>query len=73
MRLKFKQQAFQMDAVKAEVDCFAGQPKSRGQKYALGRKSIRKFSQQEQSGNHFSVPPLHVLHALHGKFWISGR
>lgn len=35
MKLKFKQQAFQTDAVKAVVDCFAGQPKSRGFKYAI--------------------------------------
>lgn len=42
MKLKFKQQAFQTDAMKAVVDCFAGQPKSRGQKYALdpGRASV---------------------------------
>ena len=30
MKLKFKQQAYQTDAVRAVVDCFAGQPKSRG-------------------------------------------
>ena len=35
MKLKFKQQSFQTDAVKAVVDCFKGQPKSLGQKYAL--------------------------------------
>jgi type III restriction enzyme len=35
MKLKFKQQSFQTDAVKAVVDCFKGQPKSRGHKYAL--------------------------------------
>ena len=35
MKLKFKQQAYQTDAVKAVVDCFAGQPKSRGFKYAV--------------------------------------
>ncbi len=35
MKLKFKQQAFQTDAVKGVVDCFKGQPKSRGHKYAL--------------------------------------
>jgi hypothetical protein len=29
MKLKFKQQAFQTEAVKVVVDCFAGQPKSR--------------------------------------------
>ncbi len=35
MKLKFKQQAYQTDAVQAVVDCFAGQPKSRGFKYAI--------------------------------------
>lgn len=35
MKLKFKQQAFQADAVKAVVDCFAGQPKSTGYKYSI--------------------------------------
>ena len=35
MKLKFKQQSYQTDAVKAVVDCFAGQPKSRGFKYAV--------------------------------------
>jgi len=28
MKLKFKKQAFQTDAVNAVADCFAGQPKS---------------------------------------------
>lgn len=35
MKLKFKQQGFQSVAVKAVVDCFSGQPKSRGFKYAI--------------------------------------
>lgn len=35
MKLKFKQQSFQSDAVRAVVDCFAGQPKSRGFKYSI--------------------------------------
>ena len=35
MKLKFKQQAFQTEAVRAVVDCLAGQPKSRGFKYAI--------------------------------------
>ncbi len=37
MKLKFKQQAFQTEAVKAVADCFAGQPKSTGLKYAIDR------------------------------------
>jgi len=35
MKLKFKQQGYQTDAVKAIVDCFAGQPKIHGSKYAI--------------------------------------
>lgn len=35
MQLKFKQQAYQSDAVKAISDCFAGQPKLEGKLYAL--------------------------------------
>ena len=35
MKLKFKHQAYQSDAVKAVVDCFRGQPKSSGLKYAV--------------------------------------
>ena len=35
MKLKFKQQGYQTDAVKAVVGCFAGQPKSRGFSYAI--------------------------------------
>ena len=35
MKLKFKKQGFQTDAVKAVVDCFAGQPPSKGFKYAM--------------------------------------
>ncbi len=35
MKLKFKQQGFQSDAVKAIVDCFTGQPLGQGLKYTL--------------------------------------
>jgi type III restriction enzyme len=35
MKLKFKKQSFQTDAVKAVTDCFAGQPKVTGAKYAI--------------------------------------
>ena len=35
MKLKFKQQAFQTDSVLAIRDCFAGQPTSKGNKYAI--------------------------------------
>ena len=35
MKLKFKQQSFQTDAVKAVVGCFAGQPQNQSFKYAI--------------------------------------
>jgi type III restriction enzyme len=35
MKLKFKHQAYQADAVRAVVDCFQDQPKSSGLKYAV--------------------------------------
>lgn len=35
MKLKFKQQAYQTDAVLAVRDCFAGQPPSKGLRYAI--------------------------------------
>lgn len=35
MKLQFKHQAYQADAVRAVVDCFQGQPKSTGLKYAV--------------------------------------
>jgi type III restriction enzyme len=46
MKLKFKHQAYQAEAVKAVVDCFLGQPKSSGLKYAVdpGAASPNGFS-----------------------------
>jgi type III restriction enzyme len=35
MKLKFMHPAYQADAVRAVVDCFQGQPKSNGLKYAV--------------------------------------
>lgn len=35
MKLKFKKQAFQTEAVNAVADCFAGQPKHTGLKYRI--------------------------------------
>jgi type III restriction enzyme len=35
MKLKFKHQLYQSESVKAVVDCFVGQPMSRGFKYAI--------------------------------------
>ena len=35
MKLQFKKQQYQMNAVKAVVDCFAGQPNNKGIKYRI--------------------------------------
>jgi len=35
MKLKFKHQTYQADAVRAVVDCFQGQPKTSGLRYAV--------------------------------------
>ena len=35
MKLKFKHQAYQADAVRAVVDCFQGQPETSGLKYVI--------------------------------------
>ena len=35
MKLKFKTQTYQTNAVEAVVDCFAGQPYSSGYKYTV--------------------------------------
>ena len=35
MKLKFKKQPFQTDAVNAVADCFTGQPKSEGVAYRI--------------------------------------
>jgi type III restriction enzyme len=46
MRLKFKNQVYQNEAVKAVIDCFAGQPLSDGVRYHLNPESIAKGRQQ---------------------------
>lgn len=43
MKLKFKKQAFQTDAVNAVADCFAGQPKSDGVTYRIDPGKRDKF------------------------------
>ncbi|MCF8131307.1 MAG: DEAD/DEAH box helicase family protein [Deltaproteobacteria bacterium] len=43
MKLKFKKQAYQADAVDAVCDCFAGQPKSEPQRYRIDP-GVRKES-----------------------------
>jgi len=44
MKLQFKKQAFQTEAVTAVADCFAGQPKSEGVTYKIDPGKIQKTS-----------------------------
>ena len=56
MKLKFKKQPFQTDAVNAVADCFAGQPKSDGVTYRIdpGKTDGSKNNLQAQPGFDFS-------------------
>ena len=74
MKLKFKQQAFQTDAVKAVVDCFAGQPRSRGHKYALdpgraaagGTVALLGMEGDGFANDKLAIPPKQLLENLQG-------
>jgi len=74
MKLKFKQQGYQTDAVKAVVDCFAGQPKSRGFKYAIdpGRAAagssmaLAGFEGDGFANDKIALPPARLLENLQG-------
>ena len=49
MRLKFKIQPFQTEAVQSVVDCFAGQPPSPGWTYRIDPGKQRKPAKIEQA------------------------
>ena len=74
MKLKFKQQAFQTDAVKAVVDCFAGQPTSRGFKYAIdpgrgedsGQRAFEDIVGSGFANEKIAIPQSQVLENLQG-------
>ena len=74
MKLKFKQQAYQTEDVKAVVDCFAGQPKSRGFKYAIDPGRAAAGSSMALSGfegdgfanDKISLPSSQLLENLQG-------
>ena len=53
MKLKFKVQPYQTQAVTAVVDCFAGQPMSNGITYRIdpGRKATRNRSRSVSESN----------------------
>ncbi|MCD6390007.1 MAG: hypothetical protein J7L69_11400, partial [Desulfobulbaceae bacterium] len=58
MKLKFKKQAFQTDAVNAVADCFTGQPKSERVTYRTDPGTIERShnGDQTQTGIDFSQP-----------------
>jgi type III restriction enzyme len=74
MKLKFKQQGYQTEAVKAIVDCFAVQPKNHGSKYAIdpGRAaagSTVALPGMESDGfanANIALPPIQLLNNLQG-------
>lgn len=73
MKLKFKQQGYQTDAVRAVVDCFAGQPKSSGSKYAIdpgnasdGRSSSLGLESDGFANDKIVSPPAQLLENLQG-------
>jgi len=74
MKLKFKQQAYQTDAVKAVVDCFAGQPKSMGFKYAIdpgrgaagGQQAFEDVVGRGFANEKLAIPRSHLLENLQG-------
>ena len=60
MKLKFKQQTFQTDAVNAIADCFAGQPKQDGRQYRIDPGSER-FSLSGFRNQNLILTPHNVL------------
>ena len=76
MKLKFKQQAFQTDAVKAVVNCFAGQPKAdkaaRSYKIDSGKESagetrlLHGIGADGFANPKLGIPPAQLLENLQG-------
>jgi type III restriction enzyme len=72
VKLKFKQQAFQTDSVLAIRDCFAGQPPSKGNKYAIdpGRGDAQGQAMMEDvvgtgfANAPFAISPVKILENL---------
>jgi len=72
MKLKFKQQGFQTDAVKAVSDCFAGQPRMSSAKYAIdpgrmasGEPTLLPGMESEGFANaKIAIPPAQLLENL---------
>jgi type III restriction enzyme len=74
MKLKFKQQGYQTSAVKAVVDCFAGQPPSKGFKYAIdpGRAvagssvTLPGIESDGFANEKINIPQAQLLHNIQG-------
>jgi type III restriction enzyme len=74
MKLKFKQQAFQTDAVKSVVDCLAGQPTSPGFKYAIdpgrgeasGQRAFEDIVGSGFANEKIAIPLSQILENLQG-------
>jgi type III restriction enzyme len=72
MKLKFKHQAYQADAVKAVVGCFQGQPRSSGLKYAVDPGAVSPKGHVALPGTEvegfanaaLSIPPAAILKNL---------
>ena len=50
LKLRFKQQSFQSDSVRAVVECFGGQPKGAGLRYALDLGRVTKAALFDEVG-----------------------
>jgi len=72
MKLKFKKQAYQTNAVEAVVDCFAGQPKSTGIEYRVdpgrvkaGEPQQHKLDESGFKNNDIALTPVQLLVNIH--------
>jgi type III restriction enzyme len=70
MKLKFKQQAYQTDAVEAVADCFLGQPKNSGVSYRIdpGRgdnQAILSIGESGFKNSDLAIPLSQVLANIH--------
>lgn len=63
MKLKFKHQAFQADAVQAVIDCFKGQPPGQGIRYRLdpGVQKQRTFDQSGFRNSEITLNEVQIL------------
>ncbi len=72
MKLKFKNQAYQTNAVEAVVDCFVGQPPNSGIKYRVdpgrvkaGEPQQHKLDESGFKNNDIALTPVQLLENIH--------